>query len=95
MRRYVHSCKPFLFSSLASLLLKTTLPQTFSVVVHESPAAVIDMTLYKLARNPDKQQRLREELIALTVSQHMKTSPPRIKSLTWIIPYLDAVVKEG
>ena len=55
MRRYVHSCKPFLFSSLASLLLTTTLPQTFSVVEHESPAAVIDMTLYKLARNPDKQ----------------------------------------
>jgi len=48
------------------------------------------MTLYELARNPGKQQRLREELIALGREPTYEdlTSPDKL-------PYLDAVVKEG
>ena len=90
MRRSVHSCKPFSFKSLASFLWTITLPQPFSVVGHEGPAAGIDMTLYELVRNPGKQQRLREELIALG-------REPTYEDLTSSdkLSYLDAVVKEG
>ena len=48
------------------------------------------MTLYELPRNPGKQQRRREELIALGREPTYEdlTSPDKL-------PYLDAVVKEG
>ncbi|PFH47813.1 hypothetical protein AMATHDRAFT_50010 [Amanita thiersii Skay4041] len=44
--------------------------------------------LYELARNPDKQQKLREELSSFN------TSDPTWDELTSGIPYLDAVVHE-
>ena len=48
------------------------------------------MTLLELAQHPDKQQRLREEIISLGHEPTYEdlTAPERL-------PYLDAVVKEG
>ena len=48
------------------------------------------MTLLELAQHPDKQQRLREEIIALGHEPTYEdlTTPDKL-------PYLDAVVKEG
>ena len=65
MHRFVHSCKPLLPQSLTSLYLTITLPQTFSVVRHETTAGSLNMTLLELAQHPDKQQRRRNKIIAL------------------------------
>ncbi|KJA16707.1 hypothetical protein HYPSUDRAFT_47076 [Hypholoma sublateritium FD-334 SS-4] len=63
---------------------------TFVVVGHETTAGSLNMTLLELAQHPDKQQRLREEIISLGHEPTYEdlTAPERL-------PYLDAVVKEG
>lgn len=56
------------------------------MVGHETTAGSVALTTYALARNPEMQQRLRDELISagdITYESIQK------------LEYLDAIVKEG
>jgi hypothetical protein len=63
---------------------------TFSLVGYETASGVIHFTLWALARDPARQQRLREEILQFG-------REPKFDEI-WgaeALPYLDAVVKEG
>lgn len=47
--------------------------------------------LYCLAKNPDKQEELRKELVAVMPEKDSPLTPDNLKNL----PYLRAVIKEG
>lgn len=48
-------------------------------------------TLYCLAKNPEKQEKLRQELLILLPEKDSVLCPEKLKNL----PYLRAVMKEG
>ncbi|EPQ51540.1 cytochrome P450, partial [Gloeophyllum trabeum ATCC 11539] len=57
---------------------------------YETTASTVDFILYELAKNPECQQKLRDEL-------HMLDGEPSYEDLEGVhrLFYLDAVVKEG
>ncbi len=58
-----------------------------SIAGFETTATSIAYAVWELARYPDKQRRLREELSALP-------GEPTLKDMQERLPYLDAVLKE-
>ncbi|KAA1475229.1 cytochrome P450 [Dentipellis sp. KUC8613] len=60
---------------------------TFIMVGHETTAGSVNFALLELARNPEMQQRLREEVLSAG-------NQPTFEEIQKL-PYLDAVVKEG
>ncbi|KII84091.1 hypothetical protein PLICRDRAFT_179772 [Plicaturopsis crispa FD-325 SS-3] len=60
---------------------------TFTIVGHDTTASVLDFTFLELARHPEMQRKLREEILSSGQSLTYDTIQD--------FPYLDAVVKEG
>ncbi|KZV92113.1 cytochrome P450 [Exidia glandulosa HHB12029] len=62
---------------------------TFVMVGHETVAGALNYTLWELARNPDVQDKLRQEILAFP-------GEPTYEDLNGpALPYLDAVLKEA
>lgn len=74
------------------MTVQETIDNLASLVVagYETTASTVDFTLYELAKNPECQQKLRDEL-------HMLDGEPSYEDLEGAhrLFYLDAVVKEG
>lgn len=70
-----------------SLFSGVTLTEVDSIAGFETTATSIAYAVWELARYPDKQRRLREELSALP-------GDPSSKDMQERLPYLDAILKE-
>ncbi|OSX56492.1 hypothetical protein POSPLADRAFT_1159998 [Postia placenta MAD-698-R-SB12] len=81
------------------LSLSETLCQiaTFITAGHETTSTALTWTLYALARAPDIQSKLREQLKAISVDSSDPSKPPAPEHLDVILSctYLDYVVREA
>jgi cytochrome P450 len=78
--------------SVSTLLPDFTKPtdSVCSIGGQETAAALVDLVIYELSRNPDKQRKLRQELSAIGSKE------PTFDDYNTATkyPYLDAVVRE-
>ena len=57
----------------------------------DSTSTAVTSVLYSLAKNPDKQEKLREEILTILPEKNSKLTPTSFDS----VPYLRAVIKES
>lgn len=57
----------------------------------DTTSAAVSFVLYNLAKNPDKQQTLREEILKILPSKESKLDTKSLDN----VPYLRAVIKES
>lgn len=60
---------------------------THSISGHETTTQTLSFTMWELARHPDVQQKLREEIVAFS-------GEPTYDDYQTRLPYLDAVARE-